>query len=56
MKELPEAAFERAGIHSERGPVTLKQLLQLIAEHAEDHAAQLRTRRAEFKAFKAGAA
>jgi DinB superfamily len=53
MKELPEAAFERAGLHSERGPVTLKQLLQLIAEHAENHAAQLRSRRAEFKAFKA---
>jgi len=55
LKDLPEAAFERAGIHSERGLVTLRQLLELVAAHAESHAAQLRARRAEFKTFKAGA-
>jgi len=55
LKELPEAAFDRVGLHSERGPLTLKRLTQLIAEHAESHAAQLRARRAEFKNFKAGA-
>ncbi len=55
LKELPESAFERAGLHSERGPLTLKQLLQGYAEHAESHAAQLRARRAEYKTFKAGA-
>jgi hypothetical protein len=33
--------------------LTLKQLLQGMAEHAENHAAQVRTRRAEFKAQKA---
>jgi len=55
LKELPEAMFERAGVHSERGPLTLKQLTQLVAEHAEGHAAQLRTRRSEYKTFKAGA-
>jgi len=55
LKELPEAAFDRAGIHSERGRLTLKQLLQGYAEHAENHAAQMRARRAEYKAFKAGA-
>lgn len=55
LKDLPEAAFERAGVHSERGRITLRQLLQGIAEHAETHAAQLRARRAEFKTFKAGA-
>jgi hypothetical protein len=54
LKELPESAFDRAGLHSERGRVTLKQFLQGYAEHAESHAAQLRTRRAEFKASKAG--
>jgi len=53
LKELPEAAFERVATHSERGPLTLKQLVQLVAEHAENHAAQLRTRRAEYKSFKA---
>jgi hypothetical protein len=55
LKQLPESAFDRAGIHSERGRLTLKQLLQGYAEHAESHAAQMRARRAEFKAFKAGA-
>lgn len=55
LKDLPPAAFERAGIHSERGSMTLKQLLQVLAEHAENHAAQLRARRGEFKASKAGA-
>jgi hypothetical protein len=55
LKELPETAFDRVGLHTERGPLTLKQLTQLIAEHAESHAAQLRARRAEFKTFKAGA-
>ncbi len=55
IKDLPETAFERAGMHSDRGRITLRQLVQLIAEHAENHAAQLRARRAEFKAFKAGA-
>ena len=28
LKELPEAAFERTGIHSERGPQTLRHLLE----------------------------
>jgi len=55
LKELPEAAFDRVGVHSERGPLTLKKLTQLVAEHAENHAAQLRARRAEYKTFKAGA-
>jgi len=53
LKDLPPQAFEREGLHSERGPMSLKVLLQLIAEHAENHAAQMRTRRAEFKAQKA---
>ena len=55
LKDLPEAAFERAGVHAERGRLTLKQLLQGFAEHAENHVAQMRARRAEYKAFKAGA-
>jgi DinB family protein len=53
LKDLSPAAFEREGLHSERGAISLKFLLQLIAEHAEQHAAQLRARRAEFKAQKA---
>jgi hypothetical protein len=53
LKDLPAPTFEREGVHSERGQMSLKSLLQLMAEHAENHATQLRTRRAEFKAQKA---
>jgi hypothetical protein len=53
LKDLPPHVFEREGLHSERGPISLKFLLQLMAEHAENHAAQMRVRRAEFKAQKA---
>jgi DinB superfamily len=53
LKDLPATTFEREGLHSERGTMSLKALLQIMAEHAENHAAQLRTRRAEFKAQKA---
>lgn len=54
LKDLPAETFDRVGIHAERGRETLKQMLQRNAEHAESHAAQLRTRRAEYKTFKAG--
>ena len=53
VKDLPESTFERKGNHTERGPITLLQLVRLMAEHAENHAAQLRARRGEFKAAKA---
>ena len=53
LKDLPEEAFSRIGNHSERGRITLLQILRGYAEHAENHATQLRERRAEFKAAKA---
>lgn len=53
LKNLPEEAYERTGVHAERGVITLRQLLEINAEHAESHAVQLRTRRAEFKQAKA---
>lgn len=52
LKELPESTFDRTGIHSERGPVTLRDLLRAGAEHAENHAVQMRNVRAAFKAAK----
>jgi uncharacterized damage-inducible protein DinB len=52
LKELPEAAFERKGTHSEHGPVTLLDLLRIYAEHAEGHARQLREVREQFKQSK----
>jgi hypothetical protein len=52
LKDLPEAAFERAGNHSETGPITLRQLLEGYARHAESHAQQLQQIREVYKASK----
>jgi hypothetical protein len=49
LKDLPESAFSRAGVHSERGPVTLLDLLKIYTEHAEKHTVQLRAVRAAYK-------
>ena len=49
LKALPEAAFERAGNHTERGRETLRVLLEGYAEHAESHARQLQETREEYK-------
>jgi len=49
LKELPEAAFERKGVHSERGPLTLRQLLEGFADHAESHARQMQAIREQYK-------
>ena len=54
LNELPESAFERTGNHSERGTVTLGQLLEIYARHAEKHAQQIQAVRIEFKRAKAG--
>src|SRR3974390_799887 len=48
LKDLPAEAFERKGIHSERGAVTLLDLVHGYAEHAEHHAQQVRAVRAAF--------
>jgi hypothetical protein len=53
LKELPESAFVRAGIHTERGPLTLRDLVVIYAEHAEKHAIQIRETRAAFKTARA---
>ena len=52
LKSLPESAFERTGVHSERGPVTLRQLLETYADHAESHARQMQAIRDEYKKVK----
>ena len=52
LKSLPESAFERTGVHAERGPLTLRQLLEGYAEHAESHARQMQAIRDEFKKTK----
>jgi hypothetical protein len=50
LKSLPEAAFQRPFVHSERGPLTLLDLLRIYAEHAENHARQILETRQKFKA------
>jgi hypothetical protein len=52
LKPLPESAFERTGVHAERGSLTLRQLLEGYAEHAESHARQMQAIREEFKRAK----
>ncbi len=52
LRGLPESAFERGGTHTERGPLTLRQLLDTYAEHAESHARQVQTIREEYKKSK----
>ncbi len=49
LKDLPESAFERTGMHSERGPMTLLDLLRIYTTHPEKHTEQLRVVRAAFK-------
>ncbi|SPF46564.1 conserved hypothetical protein [Candidatus Sulfopaludibacter sp. SbA4] len=52
LKALPETAFARAGNHSERGRVTLGELLEEYAGHAESHARRLQEIREEYKRAK----
>jgi hypothetical protein len=49
IKDLPAETFERIGNHSERGPITLRQHLETMAQHAESHARQIREVREAYK-------
>lgn len=52
LKHLPEPVFERTGVHSERGRLSLRELLEGYAEHAETHARQLQAIRDDYKRIK----
>jgi hypothetical protein len=52
LKGLPESAFERAATHTERGRVTLLELLEGYAAHSESHARHLQELREEYKRVK----
>jgi len=52
LKDLPAAAFERSGTHTERGPLTLHQIVEYAAQHAESHARQLQQIRDAYKQAK----
>jgi len=53
LKDLPESVFERSGTHTARGPMTLRQLVTLCAEHVESHTAQLQKLRAAYREHRA---
>jgi len=50
LNGLPQETFSRPGTHSRLGPMTLLDMVRLMAEHAEKHATQIRNIRAEYKA------
>lgn len=52
LKELPNSAFTRTGNHSERGPLTLLQIVEGAATHMESHARQMQTIRDAYKETK----
>jgi len=52
LKDLPEPVFERTGTHTERGTVTLRQLIQYDTEHHEKHAQQLQELRRQYRKAK----
>lgn len=56
LKDLPPETFSRTGTHLRRGEMTLLDMLRLFAEHAERHAVQIRSVRAEYKASRQKAA
>src|SRR5262249_20124034 len=37
LRKLPDAALQRTGKHSERGPMTLQSLLMSVTEHIPHH-------------------
>lgn len=53
LKDLPPEAYDRVGIHSGKGPLTLLDLLRIYTVHAEKHSMQVRTVRAAYKESKA---
>lgn len=55
LKDLPETAFERAGEHAVRGPMSLREMVTIFAEHVENHVTQLRGVRAAYKEHRAKA-
>jgi hypothetical protein len=52
LNGLPESTFERSGNHSERGPMSLRSLVETAAAHAESHARQTQAIRDAYKEAK----
>ena len=52
LSALPPEAFERVGVHPERGAKTLLEWVVLFGNHVETHATQIRGIRASFASKK----
>lgn len=48
LSALPEAAFERIGLHPERGAKTLLEWVAIFGNHVQTHAKQIREIRSAF--------
>jgi hypothetical protein len=48
LRSLPEEAWQRTGVHSESGVVTLEQMVEGMCNHMENHARQVREIREKF--------
>jgi DinB family protein len=46
LHRVPKEAWDRSGIHSERGKMTLRDLVANYAEHLEHHLKFIRQKRA----------
>ncbi|HWZ34447.1 MAG TPA: DinB family protein [Bryobacteraceae bacterium] len=53
LKNQPETAFARQGTHTKRGPLSLKDMLRIYAEHIENHVKQIQSVRAAYKEHRA---
>jgi DinB superfamily len=42
FEDATESDWQRVGTHNERGPISVADLVQLYADHAENHVAQIR--------------
>jgi hypothetical protein len=49
LKDLPLEIFARSGNHTERGPVTLGEMLEECARHVEQHVSQMQKIREEYR-------
>jgi len=49
LKDLPEEAFERTGMHSKDGKMSLRQVVDWFAQHTEGHVTEIRTVRAAYR-------
>jgi hypothetical protein len=52
LREVPEEAFARAGMHSRNGRMTLRDLLEGYSGHAESHARQIKEVREKYREAK----